>query len=78
MGLRRTHARCVCRAAHGSDVANRDQELPRALPAGYIGDIEQATVNITLASLEALAVGLHCAPADLLIRIHTARSTDDE
>lgn len=33
---------------------------------GYIGDVEQGTVNITLANLEALAAGLRCAEADLL------------
>jgi transcriptional regulator with XRE-family HTH domain len=45
-------------------------QLARAcrLPASYIGDIEQATVNITLANLEALSLGLLCAPADLLTR----------
>jgi hypothetical protein len=35
------------------------------LPASYTGDIEPATVNITLANLEALSFGLVCAPAVL-------------
>lgn len=35
-------------------------------PNSYIGDIEQETVNITLANLEALAMGLDCSPQDLL------------
>jgi tRNA(Phe) wybutosine-synthesizing methylase Tyw3 len=45
-------------------------QLARAcgLPASYIGDIEQATVNITLANLEALSVGLVSSPAELLTR----------
>ena len=38
-------------------------------PASYIGDIEQETVNITLANLEALSAGLNCAEADLLAPI---------
>jgi transcriptional regulator with XRE-family HTH domain len=39
---------------------------------GYIGDIERAAVNVTLASLEVLTIGLECAPADLLIRVQGA------
>jgi len=37
-------------------------------PNSYISDIEQETVNITLANLEALANGLECAAEDLLRR----------
>ena len=36
------------------------------LPKNYISNIEQSTVNITLANLEALAKGLNCREADLL------------
>jgi transcriptional regulator with XRE-family HTH domain len=32
----------------------------------YISDVEQGTVNISLANLEALAIGLRCSEADLL------------
>lgn len=32
---------------------------------GYIGDIERAAINVTLASLQTVAVGLHCALVDL-------------
>jgi transcriptional regulator with XRE-family HTH domain len=32
----------------------------------YVGNIEQGTVNITLANLEALATGLNCSEAELL------------
>jgi transcriptional regulator with XRE-family HTH domain len=32
----------------------------------YVGNIEQGTVNITLANLEALASGLNCTEAELL------------
>jgi transcriptional regulator with XRE-family HTH domain len=35
----------------------------------YIGDIEQQTVNITLANLEALATGLVCWEIELLLPI---------
>jgi len=38
------------------------------LTRNYISNIEQATVNISLANLEALAIGLRCSPADLLNR----------
>jgi transcriptional regulator with XRE-family HTH domain len=41
-------------------------------PASYIGDVEQETVNITLANLEALAQGLMCLEADLLMPIRQA------
>ncbi len=38
----------------------------------YVGNVEQAIVNITLANLEALARGLSCSEAELLMR-HGAR-----
>jgi transcriptional regulator with XRE-family HTH domain len=38
------------------------------LGTSYIGDVEQATVNITLANLEALATGLRCGEDELLRR----------
>jgi transcriptional regulator with XRE-family HTH domain len=38
-------------------------------PNSYIGDIEQENVNITLANLEALAIGLSCSEIDLLMPI---------
>lgn len=40
----------------------------------YISNIEQASVNVTLASLEALAKGLGCTEADLLRRPASAPS----
>jgi DNA-binding Xre family transcriptional regulator len=45
-------------------------ELARrcGFPNSYISDIEQETVNITLANLEALANGLECFAEDLLRR----------
>jgi transcriptional regulator with XRE-family HTH domain len=36
------------------------------LEKNYISNVEQSTVNITLANLEAIARGLGCAEADLL------------
>ena len=47
-------------------------QLARAcgLPLSYVSQIEQARVNLTLASLEALALGLECWPADLLTVVH--------
>ncbi len=36
-------------------------------PLSYIGDVEQNTVNITLCSLELLAIGLECAVQDLVM-----------
>lgn len=36
----------------------------------YISNVEQATVNITLANLETLAKGLWCTEGDLLRRVH--------
>jgi transcriptional regulator with XRE-family HTH domain len=38
------------------------------LNRSYIGNVEQALVNITLANLEALARGLDCSEAELLMR----------
>jgi transcriptional regulator with XRE-family HTH domain len=38
------------------------------LHKSYIGNIERATVNITLASLEVLAAGLECSEEELLSR----------
>ena len=38
------------------------------LPKNYISNVEQASVNITLANLEALAKGLSCTEAELLER----------
>ena len=38
------------------------------LRTSYVGDVEQATVNITLANLEALATGLRCGEDELLRR----------
>jgi len=54
------------------------QDLARrcGLPNSYIGDVEQETVNLTLANLEALANGLECALEDLLRR-PTDRATRD-
>ena len=34
----------------------------------YVGDVEQATVNITIANLEVLAAGLRCGEEELLMR----------
>lgn len=39
------------------------------LSKSYISNVEQGTINISLANLEALANGLHCAEEDLLRRI---------
>jgi transcriptional regulator with XRE-family HTH domain len=36
------------------------------LTKNYISNVEQATVNVTLANLEALAKGLNCRESDLL------------
>jgi transcriptional regulator with XRE-family HTH domain len=36
---------------------------------GHISKIEQASLNVSIASLEALTVGLDCLPADLLTRL---------
>ena len=36
------------------------------LAKNYISNVEQSTVNVTLANLEALAKGLNCREADLL------------
>lgn len=46
------------------------QELARrsGLTRNYISNIEQETVNISLANLEALAIGLECSEVDLLRR----------
>jgi ribosome-binding protein aMBF1 (putative translation factor) len=41
------------------------------LTKGHISKIEQAALNVSLATLEALTVGFACLPADLLIRIHS-------
>ena len=39
------------------------------LTKSYVSNVEQATVNITLANLEALARGLECSEEDLLSRL---------
>jgi len=41
-----------------------------ALTKSYISKIEQATLNVSIASLEALTIGLDCWPVDLLTPIH--------
>jgi DNA-binding XRE family transcriptional regulator len=41
------------------------------LNKSYISNVEQATMNVTLASLEALAKGLDCDEEELLRRPHT-------
>jgi transcriptional regulator with XRE-family HTH domain len=38
------------------------------LQKNYVGNVEQATVNISLANLEALATGLRCGEDELLRR----------
>jgi hypothetical protein len=38
------------------------------LHRNYVGNVEQATVNISLANLEALATGLRCGEEELLRR----------
>jgi transcriptional regulator with XRE-family HTH domain len=38
------------------------------LHKNYVSNVEQATVNITLANLEALACGLECGEEELLMR----------
>ena len=39
----------------------------------YVGNVEQGTVNICLANLEALAKGLDCAEEDLLRTIRASQ-----
>lgn len=34
----------------------------------YVSNVEQGTVNISLANLEVLAIGLDCSEVDLLMR----------
>lgn len=46
------------------------------LNSRYISNVEQGTVNISLANLEELARGLECAEEDLLRTISTSRSAD--
>jgi len=41
------------------------------LSKNYISNIEQKTVNVSLANLEALAIGLNCLEADLVMPIRT-------
>jgi transcriptional regulator with XRE-family HTH domain len=43
----------------------------------YIGNVEQGTVNITLANLEAIANGLGCNAEDLLRRPWSGASRDN-
>jgi transcriptional regulator with XRE-family HTH domain len=45
---------------------------------GYIGDIERAAINVTLASLEALATGLDCFPIDLFGTTKDPATRDEE
>jgi DNA-binding Xre family transcriptional regulator len=54
------------------------QELAQrcGFPNSYIGDVEQETVNITLANLEALANGLECDVVDL-VRTPSERFSQD-
>ena len=52
------------------------QELLRlcGLSKAYISNVEQGVVNISLANLEVLAIGLRCCEADLLGRDTEIRS----
>jgi transcriptional regulator with XRE-family HTH domain len=52
------------RAARGYTQADLAQIC--GLAPSYISDVEQATVNITIANLETLARGLDCTEAELL------------
>jgi transcriptional regulator with XRE-family HTH domain len=47
------------------------------LTKSYISNVEQETVNISLANLEALALGLECWEADLLMPIHVPMDRDE-
>ena len=56
----------VVRLRHARGFTQRELAEQCGMSPSYIGDVEQGTVNITLANLEALAAGLRCAEADLL------------
>jgi transcriptional regulator with XRE-family HTH domain len=43
----------------------------------YISNVEQGTVNISLANLEALAVGLDCTAGDLISWPATRSTAED-
>ena len=45
------------------------------LTPSKIGEIEQARLNLTLATLEALTTGLACWPTDLLLPPQAARNS---
>jgi transcriptional regulator with XRE-family HTH domain len=44
----------------------------------YIGNVERATINITLANLEAIANGLDCTAEDLLRRPSSGGASRDK
>lgn len=54
------------RAARG--ITQRQLGMICGFHKNYISNVEQATVNITLGNLEALATGLGCLEEDLLRR----------
>jgi transcriptional regulator with XRE-family HTH domain len=56
------------------------KELGRlcGLSKTYIGNVEQGTVNISLANLEALANGLDCTAEDLLRRPWSGDASRDK
>jgi transcriptional regulator with XRE-family HTH domain len=56
----------VVRLRHARGFTQRELAEQCGMSPSYIGDVEQGTVNITLANLEALAAGLNCGGADLL------------
>jgi len=42
----------------------------------YFQHLEQKTVNVSLANLEAIAIGLNCLEADLVMPIRTGSLTN--
>jgi transcriptional regulator with XRE-family HTH domain len=66
--IRRRLAKNLRRYRHNRGYTQERLGKLCGLPKSYVSNVEQATVNISLANLEALAIGLNCGEDELLRR----------
>ena len=64
----------VTRLRTARGLTQRQLAAATGLTNGYISKVEQGHKNIGLGCLEALAAGLDCGPADLLLRVQRPAS----
>ena len=67
----------VRRLRKGRGYTQRELAKLCGLSMTYVSNVEQATLNIILASLQTLACGLGCTEAELLTRPRVDRTVSD-